>query len=135
MRVRYLAVPLAGAAAVLAGVLVFGDLSGSLVYYLTPTEAVEQRTEFEGDRRFRLAGAVAAGSVQEDGDAVEFAMTDGTTRVDVAHTGVPPQLFQEGIDVVVEGAWDGAVFRSDTMLIKHDENYYPPDQTAAETAR
>ena len=24
---------------------------------------------------------------------------------------------------VVEGTWDGAVFSSDTMLVKHDEQY------------
>ncbi len=25
--------------------------------------------------------------------------------------------------MVVEGAWDGSVFNSDTMLVKHDEQY------------
>lgn len=132
MKVRYLAVPLTGLAAVLAGVLAFGDLNGSLVYYLTPTEAVAQRADFDDGRRFRLAGAVTAGSVTENGATVEFTMVDDTTTVPVAHRGVPPQLFQEGIDVVVEGSWDGDVFRSDTMLIKHDENYYPPDENPTE---
>jgi cytochrome c-type biogenesis protein CcmE len=41
----------------------------------------------------------------------------------VVHTGVPPQLFQEGIGVVIEGVWTGASFESDTMLVKHDEQY------------
>ncbi len=135
MRVRHLAVPLAGLAVVLAGVLAFGDLNGSLVYYLTPTEAVAQRADFDDGRRFRLAGSVVPGSVVEAGDTVEFNVTDDTTDVAVAHTGVPPQLFQAGIDVVVEGTWDGVVFRSDTMLVKHDENYYPPDEVAAEGTR
>lgn len=135
MRVRYLALPLAGVAAILAGVLAFGDLNGNLVYYLTPTEAVAQRTEFDGGRRFRLAGAVAAGTVAQVDDTVEFVVTDDTTVVQVAHTGVPPQLFQEGIDVVVEGAWDGEIFRSDTMLVKHDENYYPPGEDTPDTSQ
>ena len=133
MSVRHLAVPLGGVAVVLAGVLAFGDLNGSLVYYLTPTEAVAQRADFDDGRRFRLAGAVAASSVATSGETVRFTVLDGTTAVQVAHTGVPPQLFQEGIDVVVEGSWDGDVFRSDTMLVKHDENYYPPDE-AVETS-
>jgi cytochrome c-type biogenesis protein CcmE len=132
--VRYLALPLAGVAAVLAGVLAFGDLNGSLVYYLTPSEAIEQRADFDDGRRFRLAGAVAPGSIIEVDGAVEFTVVDGTSAVPVAHTGVPPQLFQEGIDVVVEGAWDGEAFRSDTMLIKHDENYYPPGEGPMEAA-
>lgn len=135
MKVRYLAVPVGGVAVVLAGVLAFGDLNGSLVYYLTPTEAVVQRADFDAGRRFRLAGAVAPGSVTETGRSVEFTMTDGTTAVRVAHSGVPPQLFQAGIDVVIEGSWDDEFFRSDTMLIKHDENYYPPERDAGETGR
>ena len=134
MRLRYLAVPLGGVAVVLAGVLTFGDLNGSLVYYLTPTEAVADQADFSDGRRFRLAGLVASGSVTEAGDEVSFTMTDGRTAVPVRHRGVPPQLFQEGIEVVVEGTWDGDTFRSDTMLVKHDENYYPPDDDLTETA-
>lgn len=131
MRLRYLAGPLGGIAVVLAGVLAFGDLNGSLVYYLTPTEAATQQADFANDRRFRLAGVVAPGSVTETADVVAFTVTDGRTRIQVRHRGAPPQLFQEDIEVVVEGAWDGDTFRSDTMLIKHDEEYYPPDDDAA----
>lgn len=140
MRLRYLAVPLAGLAAVLIGVLAFGNLNGSLVYYLTPTEAVAQRDDL-GARRFRLAGEVAEGSVVASGGGVVFTVTDGDTDVRVTHRGAPPQLFQEGIEVVVEGAWEQTAFASDTMLVKHDEQYYPPgegpeggDAAAAETS-
>lgn len=130
MRLRHLVVPLGGLAVVLAGVLAFGDLNGSLVYYLTPTEAATQQADFADGRRFRLAGLVAPGSVTESGDEVAFTVTDGRTRVPIRHRGVPPQLFQENIEVVVEGAWEGDTFRSDTMLVKHDETYYPPDDAA-----
>jgi len=61
-------------------------------------------------------------------------LTDGTTTVAVDHVGSPQQLFREGIGVVVEGTWDGTVFHSDSMIIKHDEQYrteeggvYTPD--------
>lgn len=134
MRLRHLAVPLAGAALVLAGVLAFGDLNGNLVYYLTPTEAVADQADFRDGRRFRLAGLVEAGSVATADDEVSFVMTDGRTDVRVGHHGVPPQLFQEGIQVVVEGTWHGDEFRSDTMLVKHDETYYPPEGEAAAEA-
>jgi cytochrome c-type biogenesis protein CcmE len=117
-------------AAVLAGVLLFGDLNGNLVYYLTPTEAVERQPEFAGDRRFRLAGLVAQGTVSGRPDAVAFEVQDGATTVAVLHTGAPPQLFREGIEVVVEGAWRGDTFASDAMLIKHDETYAPPAKDA-----
>lgn len=128
MRLRAFTVPVAGLAAVLGGVLVFGDLGGELVYYRTPTEAVEQRRDGTDDRRFRLAGTVVEDSVVPSGTgSVAFTVTDGVTTVDVAHTGAPPQLFRDGIEVVVEGAWQDERFTSDTMLVKHDEEYYPPD--------
>jgi cytochrome c-type biogenesis protein CcmE len=122
---------LGGVAAVLAGFLVFGNLNGNLVYYLTPTEAVEQRADFPDGRRFRLAGQVAEESVRRHGDVTAFDVGIGYRQVAVRHDGAPPQLFREGIEVVVEGAWDGDVFRSDTMLVKHDENYAPPAGAAA----
>jgi cytochrome c-type biogenesis protein CcmE len=58
---------------------------------------------------------------------VRFEVTDGTEVVPVAHRGVPQQLFREGIGVVLEGTWDGAVFSSDSMIIKHDEQYRTED--------
>jgi cytochrome c-type biogenesis protein CcmE len=130
VRLRFLAVPLAGLALIVVGALVFGDLNGSLVYYLTPAEAQTRRAEFDDGRRFRLAGLVEQGTATVDGETASFVVADGSSRVRVLHRGVPPQLFQEGIEVVVEGAWDGDVFRSDTMLVKHDEQYYPPDERA-----
>ena len=36
-------------------------------------------------------------------------------------------MFKEGIGVVVEGEWDGATFYSDTMLVRHDEQYRTED--------
>jgi cytochrome c-type biogenesis protein CcmE len=101
-------------------VILMANLSSSLVYYNTPAE-VQAR---EGDAaRLRLAGRVTPGSVVEKDTAVAFVVEDCDTSVAVVHTGVPPQLFAEGIGVVVEGTWDGDLFSSDTMLVKHDEQY------------
>lgn len=129
MKLRAFALPLAGLLIVLAGVLTFGDLNGNLVYYLTPSEAVARQGGL-GTQRFRLAGMVQEGSVREDGGVVHFRVADARTTVDVAHDGVPPQLFSDGIEVVVEGAWEGQRFASDTMLVKHDEEYYPAGEKA-----
>ncbi|MGH3441312.1 MAG: cytochrome c maturation protein CcmE [Nitriliruptorales bacterium] len=131
MRYRLLAAPLGGLALVLVGVLAFGNLNGNLVYYLTAGEAIDLRAEFPEGRRFRLAGEVAVGSVREDGDAVTFTLSDGVRGVDVVHEGHPPQLFREGIQVVVEGAWRGEVFASDMIIVKHDADYRPPRPVTA----
>ncbi|MDP8971092.1 MAG: cytochrome c maturation protein CcmE [Actinomycetota bacterium] len=126
MRSRLLALPSAGVALVVLGVLLFGNLNGNLVYYLTPGEAVARRADFPDGRRFRLAGEVAVGSLQPGPDGVGFTLSDGLTAVAVLHSGAPPQLFQEGIQAVVEGAWQRDHFASDTIIVKHEADYRPP---------
>jgi cytochrome c-type biogenesis protein CcmE len=101
-------------------------LSGSLVYYQTPTELLRQGSAAVGER-VRLGGLVAPGSVQRAGSTLRFIVTDGTTRMTVVDTGSVPELFREGQGVVVEGALrsDGA-FHADTVLVKHNGVYRPP---------
>ena len=109
-------------AVVLIGVLgiLIVNLNASLVYFNTPAE-VQARDA--GVDRLRLGGRVVFGTVVDEGEQVRFEVEDCDTHVDVIHTGVPPQLFQEGIGVVLEGVWTGEAFESDTMLVKHDEQY------------
>ncbi len=109
-------------AVLIIGVLIvlMVNLSSSLVYYNTPAEV--QARDVDGSR-LRLAGRVVPGTVAEQANTVSFAVDDCDIAVGVVHTGVPPELFAEGIGVVIEGTWDGEVFRSDTMLVKHDEQY------------
>jgi len=101
-------------------VVLMVSLNSSLVYFNTPTELTEQASD---DGRLRLGGQVVPGSVTDTTAGVTFEVTDGRESVKVVYVGAPQQLFQEGIGVVVEGTWDGSVFHSDTMLVKHDENY------------
>ena len=129
MGYRLLAVPLVGVTLVLLGVLFFGNINDSLVYYLTPAEAVAKRADFPDGKRFRLGGLVEEGSVVRGGDGVSFAVVSGEpggAAVKVAYRGAPAQLFRPGIGVVVEGSWQGGQFVSDTMMVKHDEEYRPP---------
>lgn len=130
MRYRLLAVPLVGVVAVLLGVLFFGNLNDNLVYYLTPGEAVAKRADFPDGKRFRLGGLVEEGSVATDRDGVSFTVGSGEpggAMVRVAYRGALAQLFRAGVGVVVEGGWQGGEFVSDTMLVKHDEEYRPPE--------
>lgn len=114
-------------AGAIVAVLVFllVSLSGNLVYFKTPTEVTTELPS--DDSRLRLGGQVAVGTVANTGDGVSFEVTDGRIAVDVIHSGAPQELFREGIGVVLEGTWDGATFHSDTMLIRHDEQYRTED--------
>ena len=100
-------------------------LSGNLVYYVTPTELLAQQPA--PGEQLRLGGRVVPGSVHSLSGVVNFVVTDGTTRMTVVHDGATPGLFQDGTGVVLEGTYgaDGA-FHSDTMLVKHGEEYRPP---------
>ncbi len=124
---RRFLVPAIGAILLLVGYLTWSGLDQNLVYYLTPDEALDQRAQFPDGSRFRLGGLVVPGSVVDTGEGVEFEVTDGAATVSVVHTGTPPQLFREDIGVVAEGAWDGRLFRSDQLLVRHDEEYRAPE--------
>jgi cytochrome c-type biogenesis protein CcmE len=124
-RYRAFLVPAAGLLVVLIGFLVF-NIRENLVYYREPNEIVGDST-IDATDRFRLGGQVVPGTIEDDGSAVSFAITDGKKTVAVNHQGTPQQLFREGIGVVVEGTWDGTEFSSDSMIIKHDEQYRTED--------
>ena len=103
-------------------------LSENLTYYLYPTEAVGQRADFPDGERFRLAGLVVAGTLLEDGDDLRFDVTDGGATIPAILTNTPPPLFNEEVPVLLEGAWSGDVFVSDSAIIRHDENYEIPEE-------
>ena len=114
---------LAGAVVVAAlGVLVVQGLGNATLYFRTADEAVAQR-ESLGDRRFRIQGDVVDGSVSQVGNDVSFTLAKNGAEVPVRHTGDPPELFRPGIPVVLEGRFDGQMFESDRILVKHSETY------------
>lgn len=123
-------------AAIIAIVVLAVVLSKNVVYFRTVSEAVAQRAD-EGDNRLRVAGEVVPGTIAETPQGVRFDVTDGKATIPVVHRGDPPELFKGGAPVVCEGRWSsGAAFDSDRILIKHGNEYKPPDvdDTKAETA-
>lgn len=107
------------AALVVVAIKALGDAS---LFFLNADEAVEQRDDL-GTDRFRLQGTVVPGTVEETTDGVDFQVEFNDVAVDVTHRGDPPELFQPDIPVVLEGNWEGEVFSSDRILVKHDSEY------------
>lgn len=103
----------------------------NLVFFLSPSDLAREAPP--PDRAFRLGGLVESGSVERstapDGrPAARFRITDGAHTVQVAYTGVLPDLFREGQGVVTLGRLgpDG-LFRATEVLARHDETYMPPE--------
>lgn len=110
--------------------LVYGGIGENLVYFLTPEELVAR-----GDRAYdvpvRLGGQVVPGSVVWNAQAVDlrFAITDGAKTVPVHSSGAPPQMFRDGIGVVVEGRYHRAgIFESTSVMVKHSNEYRAPEE-------
>ncbi|XP_074281851.1 cytochrome c-type biogenesis protein CcmE homolog, mitochondrial [Silene latifolia] len=139
-------------------VLVLNNFQDQLVFYVTPSEAMEKYHLNPSKNKFRLGGLVLEGSVNQAASSaeMEFVVTDLVTDILVRYQGSLPDLFREGHSVVVEGfvkpftdelktaagsekskeitakARSGDCFFSATeVLAKHDEKYMPKEVAAA----
>jgi cytochrome c-type biogenesis protein CcmE len=124
---RWRLIVCAGIVVVALGWVAVRGLTGSFVYYLTPTD-ITQDHKAQIDQRVRLGGYVVPGSVERPADTLTFLVSDGDQSMQVVSTGPVPQMFRAGQGVVLEGAMaaDGT-FHSDTLLVKHDGEYRAPD--------
>jgi cytochrome c-type biogenesis protein CcmE len=105
---------------------VLNAFQSNLVFFFTPTQVAGGEAPKNG--HFRVGGLVKAGSVQRDGMAVSFVVTDTQREVPVRYVGLLPDLFKEGKGVVAQGRLDvGRQFVASEVLAKHDENYMPPE--------
>lgn len=105
-----------------------GSMGEDLVYYWSPTELQAKGPQAMG-ATVRLGGMVEKGSVvwSPETQQLSFRVTDGSKIVPVSGKGAPPQMFREGIGVVVEGKLGGdGVFHTDSVMIKHNNEYRPP---------
>ena len=123
---RLVLILLAMAALVGATLLAVWGIRTQASYYYVPSELLAASPA--PDQPGRLGGMVEAGSLKTaaDGVTVDFVVGDGKARVPVRYTGILPDLFVEGSGVVADGYLQAdGVFRAETLLAKHDENYMP----------
>ena len=111
----------------LATALVFYALGQKTSYFYMPAD-LQQATVAPGER-IRLGGLVEKGTIiRGQGTEITFSVTDHEKSVNVAYTGILPDLFREEQGVITEGVFqpDG-VFIADSVLAKHDETYMPKE--------
>ncbi|MCY3828085.1 MAG: cytochrome c maturation protein CcmE [Rhodospirillaceae bacterium] len=108
--------------------LVLTALEDGVTFFYTPSKVAAN--DVPAGQQFRLGGLVERGTRRNLGDglSVAFRVTDCIHSLQVVYKGVLPDLFREGQGVVAIGRLEtGGVFRADTILAKHDENYMPKD--------
>ncbi|KAH8945137.1 hypothetical protein BDL97_12G024200 [Sphagnum fallax] len=140
-------------------IVVLNTFQENLMYYITPSEAMEKFFKDPSKNRFRLGGLVLEGSVQhlKNSTEMEFVVTDLANEILVRYRGALPDLFREGHSVVAEGFVRpiekypgiqdsttsertaiverakecGCYFAATEVLAKHDEKYMPKEVAAA----
>jgi len=123
-RIQVIAV--AAVALVVATALIGYAMRDGINYFRSPSQVAE--TPPKPSEVFRIGGLVAEGSLQRgQGETVRFAVTDGGATVQVAYTGVLPDLFEENQGMVGTGSYVNGVFEATEILAKHDETYMPKE--------
>jgi len=101
-------------------------LQDNLIYFYRPSDLASKK--ISSQERIRVGGQVMPGSLTPFGKGVRFRITDQHTSLWVISSGLLPDLFREGQGIVAEGfLQDPHVFQATSVLVKHDENYRPPD--------
>lgn len=124
---------LGGAVLVLGGFtyLMYGGIGENLVYFYTPEELLGKGQSVY-EQPVRLGGQVVPGSVKWDAQNIDlrFLITGGSRQIEVHSRKAPPQMFQPGQGVIVEGSLTRAgLFESNNLMVKHSNEYKapPPD--------
>ncbi|HEU6440863.1 MAG TPA: cytochrome c maturation protein CcmE [Microvirga sp.] len=105
--------------------LVLYAMNDTIVFFNSPADI--QAKNVQPGTRLRLGGLVKEGSIQRGTDQqITFEVMDAQSEIRVVYKGLLPDLFREGQGVVAEGVLESAtLFRADSVLAKHDENYMP----------
>lgn len=117
------------------GYLMYAGVEQSSAYYFTIEEFLPRRDTMIG-QGVRIAGRVAPGSLTKSTSAKGTEMTfrvgeftdDAVAAVDtvaVEYTGVVPDMFAEGRDVIIEGTYAGGIIQAKSVMTSCPSKYEP----------
>lgn len=116
------------------GYLMAAGLQTSSTYYFTIGEFIPRQHEL-GDQPVRLAGRVNEGSLRKQtsskGTEMQFTVGDfqgpghdtAPGQVAVAYTGVVPDMFAEGRDVIIEGKLVNGTLMAQSVMTSCPSKY------------
>lgn len=118
------------AAVVLASALIYTSFSAASPA-LTPSQLLR---EAQPGRSYQLTGTVVKGSVHREGAVLDFSVEDrvGGTAIPLAYTGIVPDPFHEGREVIVTVEKQGTRFvgERNSLITKCPSKYKtaPPSE-------
>lgn len=115
------------AVSLLALFFIIQNFRENIVFFYSPSELGNVKNL---RRTIKIGGMVKEGSVKKiDALNTDFVVTDFENELLVHYQGLLPDLFRDKQGVVALGFLneDKTEFSSKELLIKHDENYMPPE--------
>jgi len=111
--------------------IIITNFKSNIVFFYSPTQIDDHNLANEIlDKTIRVGGMVKINSVVKN-DALNstFEITDYHHNLKIKYSGILPDLFREEQGVVAKGKFnfDERIFIADELLVKHDENYMPPE--------
>ncbi|MCE2688052.1 MAG: cytochrome c maturation protein CcmE [Rickettsiales bacterium] len=118
--------------------VIIKDFQNNLSFFYSPSDIanynnLNSKLKSKLESKFfkiRVGGLVKEGSFnKKDNQNIAFIITDLKNEIAINYQGILPDLFREKQGVVAVGFFDleKKVFNATQLLIKHDENYIPPE--------
>ena len=103
--------------------LIYKAVESSLVYYLTVSEALAEKSSSRF-KRLRVSGIVEEGSIKKNSDgSINFIITDKVRTINVQYKGEVPDIFTDEIEAVVEGELINTTFIANKLFAKCPTKY------------
>lgn len=100
--------------------LIVAALPSGTAYYITVSELADMGERAQ-TQQTRVSGNVVSGTIVRSAESqdVRFQVEDESGRLTVVYSGVVPDIFADGVQVVVEGTQgENGVFNAHTLLAK-----------------
>ena len=124
-RIKYKPIIISAVILLVIGYLIYTGLRDTMVFYLTVSEVLAKTPE-ELTETQKVGGTVTAGSVQWEPKTLKlsFKLEDKQANLFVNYSGVVPDSFKPGAEVIVEGTYRGdGTFWATTIMPKCASKY------------
>lgn len=124
-RIKYKPIVLSAVVLIVIGYLIYTGLRDTMIFYLTVSEVLAKPPE-KLTQTQKVGGMVTTGSVQWDPKTLKlsFKLEDNQANLIVNYSGVVPDSFKPGAEVIVEGTYRGdGSFWATTIMPKCASKY------------